>query len=245
MVRRDPRHPALRGYQVWRWMRKRILKVRPLFGTPILVVQEAVRVRLTRDYRTTLSQGIFLVPRWIRAPKYELAKFPKLSVKGLKARGLVWVKRRNDFFLLIYQQVDGIGHLHRQQNHVLFDKKRTEIFDLEIKPYVVVRKVAAGQLKKQRRKQLEIIRERRIRPPLKILSDPDRVTPKDIEGIIRHLDNVIAELEKIVERPLATRRKRAQRSLQATQRQLEKGNFYLARKRLRKALENLTWPEGA
>lgn len=245
MAKRDPRHPALRGYQVWRWMRKRILNVRPLFGTTILVVQEAARVRLTRDYRTTLSQGIFLVPRWIKAPKYELAKFPKLSAGELKAKGIVWVKKKGDFYLLIYQQVDGIDRLHRQQNHVLFDEKRTEVFDLQVKPYIVVRKVAAGQLRKQRRKQLEIIRERRIRPPLKILSNTSRVTPKDVEGITRHLDNVIAELEEIVERPLATRRKRAQGSLRAAQRQLAKGNFYLARKRLEKALENLTWLEGA
>jgi len=245
VAKRDPRHPALRGYQVWRWMRKQILKVRPLFGTTILVVQEAVRVRLTREYRTTLSQGILLVPRWIKAPEYELAKFPKLSVRKLKARGIIWARKRGDFYLLIYQQVEGINHLHRQQDHVLFDGARTEVFDLQIKPYIVVRKVAAGQLRKQRRKQLKDIRERRIRPPLKMLSDPSRVTPSLAEGISRHLDNVINELEEIVERPLVPRRKWAQRSLQAAKRQIEKGNFDLARKRLGKALENLTWPEGA
>jgi len=245
MAKRDPRHPALRGYQVWRWIGKGILEVKSRFGTSILVVRKPKRVRLTRDYRTTLSRGIFLVPRWIKAPDYELAKFPKLSVKALKTKRIVWVQAKGDFYLLIYQQVEDIDHLGRQQDHILFDGEHTETFDLEIKPYITVRKVVADQLKEQRSEQLEIIRERRLRPLLKRLAAPEKLVTGEIDGMINYLGDIIAELEQIIERPLVARRMRAQRSLEATQRQLEKRNFYLARKRLGKAMENLTWPEGA
>lgn len=218
-----------------------ILKTESLEGTSILIVQEAKQVRLTRDYRTTLGQGIFLVPRWIPAPKYELEKFSRLSPKELKAKGII--KRKGVFYLLIYQQVADLDHLLRQQEHILFDGVRMKIFNLRIKPYIVERKKVTEKLIERRKRQLQIIRESRLIPMLKRLAKPEGILPWEFEGMIRYLDKVIAELDKIIERPLVPRRKRAQGSLRAVQRQLRKRNFYLARKRLEKALENLAWPK--
>jgi len=65
----------------------------------------------------------------------------------------------------------------------------------------------------------------------------------ELKGIVHYLDNLICELEEIVERPLVTRRKRAQRSLRSAQRWVRERKFSLARKRLQKALQNLAWPK--
>lgn len=223
-------------------MNKGILEAKPLGETPILIVRKAARVRLTPKYRTTISQGIFLVPRWIPAPKYELEKFSRLSTKELEAKGII--KRWGIvLYLLIYQQVEDLSHLYRQQRHILFDGVRMRIFNLRIKPYIVERKKVAAELAKQRAKQLRVIRERKLNPLLKRLATPKEIEAWEIEGMIHYLDGVVDELEEIIERPLVGRRKRAQGSLRATQRQIRKRNFYLARRRLKKALENLTWPK--
>ncbi|NIT03715.1 hypothetical protein GTO10_02160 [Candidatus Saccharibacteria bacterium] len=250
MAKRDPRHPALRGYQVWRWLGKSILKAKPLFGTQILVVQEAVRVRLNAKYRTTLSQGIFLVPRWIQAPEYELEKFLKLSQEELREKGIVWVSEKDGYYLLIFQQVEDMDHLVRQQDHILFDEVHTRAFDLQIRPYILVRKTAARELREvrqrqltMRRRQIERLREGKLRPPIKLLKDPKKMTPKVIQGVVNHLKKVVSELDEIIERPLVVRRKRAQRSIRSAIRWIGERNFYLARRRLEKALENLIWPE--
>jgi len=261
VAKRDPHHPALRGYQVWRWIKKGILEAEPLRETPILVVQKRTRVRLTPKYRTTISQGIFLVPRWIPAPKYEWEKFSRLSTKELEAKGII--KRRGVLYLLIYQQVEDISHLYRQQEHILakresafesakgrrgryilFDGVPTQVFDLKIKPFIVKRKEAAAGLEKRRAKQLQRIRVLRLVPLLGRLGIPEMPIPdRELEGIVRYLDDVIDELEEIIERPLVTRRKRAQRSLRSAQRWIKERKFYLARKRLLKALQNLAWPK--
>lgn len=250
MAKRDSHHPGLRAYQVWRWLKRGILKAKPLFGTQILVVQEATRVRLTPKYRTTLSQGIFLVPRWIKAPDYELEKFSKLSREELREKGIVWVAEDERHYLLIFQQVEDMDHLVRQQDHILFDGVHTRVFDLQIKPYIEVRKTAARELRairerqlRTRRQQVENIRERRLRPPVKLLSDPKKMTPKVTEGMMNHLKGVVEELEQIIERPLVVRRKRAQRSIRSAISWIERGNFHLARVRLEKAIENLVWPQ--
>ena len=242
MAKRDPRHPALRGYQVWRWQKKGILEAEPLRETPILVVQKRTRVRLTPKYRTTISQGIFLVPRWIPAPKYELEKFLRLSTKELEAKGII--KRRDVLYLLIYQQVEDLSHLYRQQEHILFDGVRTQAFDLRIKPSIVRRREVAAGLGKQRAKQLQRIRVLQLVPLLGRLGIPEMPIPDwELKGIVHYLDNLICELEEIVERPLVTRRKRAQRSLRSAQRWVRERKFSLARKRLQKALQNLAWPK--
>src|SRR3990170_228621 len=89
MAKRDRRHPSLRGYQVSRWLERGILKADQLGDTPILVVKEAVRVRLTPRHRTTLSQGIFLVPRWNPASAPDLEKMGHLSEADKGERGLI------------------------------------------------------------------------------------------------------------------------------------------------------------
>lgn len=249
MAKRDRRHPSLRGYQVSRWLRRGILKAKPLFGTQILIVQKAARVRLTPRYRTTLPQGIFLVPRWIKAPEYELGKFSKLPRENLREKGLIWIAEERHYYLLIFQQVEDLDHLVRQQDHILFDDIHTRAFDLQIKPYIKVRKVAARALQairekqlRTRRQQIENIRERWLRPPVKLLSNPRGITPKVAEGITNHLKRVAEELEQIIERPLVVRRKRAQRSIRSAVSWIERRNFRLARIRLRKAIANLVWP---
>ncbi|MDP1710363.1 MAG: hypothetical protein Q8L46_00250 [candidate division WWE3 bacterium] len=247
MAKRYSRHPALRAYQVWRWLKRGVLKAKPLFGAQILVVQKAARVRLTPRYRTTLSQGIFLVPRWIKAPEYELEKFSKLSREELREKGIVWIAEDGHYYLLIFQQVEDMDHLVRQQDHILFDDVHTRVFDLQIKPYIEVRRVAARELRsireRQLRREVENIRERRLRPPVKLLSDPKKMTPKVTEGMMNHLKGVVEELEQIIERPLVVRRKRAQRSIRSAISWIERGNFRLARVRLGKAIANLVWPQ--
>lgn len=241
MAKRDPKHPALRGYQVWRWLKRGILEAKPLEGTPILVVHKSARVRLNHRFRTTLGQGIFLVPRWIPAPQYELEKFSHLSAKELEALG--FIKKEGKSYLLIYQQVEDLPHLYRQQEHILFDGIRTQAFDLGIKPFIIGRREVAAALEKQRAKQLQRIRVLQLVPLLGRLGFPKMPIPNwELEGIIRYLDGIITELDGIIERPLVPRRKRVQESLRATQRQLRKRNFYRARKRLEKAIENLAWP---
>lgn len=242
MAKRDPRHPALRGYQVWRWMERGILKAGRLHGAAgVLVVQKAVRVRLDRKYRTTISQGIFLVPRWIPMPKNESEKFSLLSEEKLRKNGIIKVEDRP--YLLIYQQIEDLAHLYRQQEHILLDGVQMRIFNLKVKPHIVARKKAAAKLAKQRAKQLRDIQEGKVIPLLKRLATPEEIPDWEIEGMVNYLDGVIAELEQIIERPFVVGRKRAQGSLRAVQRQLRKRNFYLARKRLMKALENLIWPK--
>lgn len=244
MAKRGRRHPALRGYQVWRWWgEKGILEAKPLGKTLILVVQRAARVRLTSKYRTTISQGIFLIPRWIKLPEKEREKFSHLSEEKLKGKGII--TDGDTFCLLIYQQVEDIDHLLRQQHYILFDGKRTRVakFDLFIKPEIEARKEAALQLKRWRTKQLQDIRERRIIPLLKRFAAPEEIPDWEIEGMVNYLGNIITELDEIIERPLVTRRKRAQRSLRAAQRWIKEKNFDLAKKRLEKAIENLVWPK--
>src|SRR3990170_1330333 len=104
MAKRDRRHPSLRGYQVSRWLKRGILKADQLGDTLILVVREAVRVRLTQRHRTTLPQGIFLVPRWTPASAPDLEKLKHLSEANKGEHGLI--HHRGMDLLLIYQQVE-------------------------------------------------------------------------------------------------------------------------------------------
>lgn len=241
MAKRDKRHLALQGRQVQRWLQKKILKADQLGDTHILVVREAARVRLTPKYRTTLGQGIFLVPRWVPIPWIRWATgLRNLPAEELEMRGII--VRRGQPYRLIYQQVEGLDRVCRQQQHILDKGKRRAHFEQYIKPHIVGRRQAARSLHRLRRQQLEAIRNGRIAPLGKMLHHPELMTPGAIEEAFIKLDEIITELDEITERPLVTRRKRAQRSLQAAQRQLKKGNFRLAQKRLRTAWKNLVWP---
>jgi len=242
LAKRDKRHPALRGDQVSRWLRKGILRADQLGDTPILVVREAVRVRLTPKYRTTLGQGIFLVPRWIRIPPERWREFRQLSEQELAAKAVI-LGRGSVPYRLIYQMVEDIDHLCRQQQHILDRGKGRSHFERHIKPHIAGRRQAARSLRQLRRQQLELVRNHGIAPLGKKLNHPERMSTEAIEEALIKLDEIIADLDNIIERPLATRRKRAQRSLRAAQRQLRKGNFRLAQDRLRTAWKNLLWPK--
>jgi hypothetical protein len=243
LAKRDSRHPALRGEQVQRWLQSGILKAEQLGNTPILVVREATRVRLTPKYRTTLGQGIFLVPRWVKIPWHRwTAGLRNLSAEELEARAII-ISSGGLAHRLIYQMVEDLDHLCRQQRHILDRGVGRNYFERRIQPYIVKRKRAALALRQTRRLQLAAFRGGRIAPLGHLLKRPERITPELIEQMLLELDRIINELDEIIERPLVTRRKRAQRSLRAAQRWIEEENFTRALKHLRAAWENLTWPK--
>lgn len=237
MAKRNSRHPALRGYQVARWIARGILKAAQLGETPILIVREAARVRLTRRFRTTISQGILLVPRWIPAPAADLERWHTLSVAERREKGLI-LGRGMDL-LLIYQQVEDLFHLQRQQYHVLWDREQTVFFESVIRPHIVRRAIAADRLIRQRAAQLKHVGESSLPPILEALGNFRLLTPKMEAGILRYLDGLIAGLDECTERPFVTRRKRAQRSLRRAQHWIREGEFARAAKMVRSAQRNL------
>lgn len=241
MARRDKRHPALRGDQVSRWLEKGILKAAQIGDTTILVVHKAARVRLTPRYITTISQGIFLVPRWVKIPWGRwTAELRDLPAKEIEARAII-ASQDGQPHRLIYQQVEDLDHLCRQQKHILANLGEG-FFEKYIKPHIVGRKRAAQVLRWTRELQLRRDRER-IALLGRKLHRPELMTPEAIEEALLTLDEVITALDEIIERPLVTRRKRAQRSLQCAQRWIEEERFNLAIERLRSAWKNLTWPD--
>jgi len=243
LARRDNRHPALRGDQVRRWLQSGILKADQLGDTPILVVREAARVRLTKKHRTTLGQGIFLVPRWVEIPwmrwTMELRDLPAEELEKLAI-----IVQQGQPHRLIFQQVEDLDHLCRQQRHILKQNEgRRRYFEVRIKPFIVARRAAADSLRRVRQQQLRAVRNALIAPVGEKLHSPELMTPGAITEAVAKLDVAIAELEEIIERPLVTGRKRAKRSLRAAQRWIKEGDFPRALKHLRAAWKNLTWPK--
>jgi len=242
MAKRDPHCPALRGDQVQRWLQAGILKADQLGDTPILVVREAVRVRLTKGHRTTLGQGIFLVPRWVEIPwRRWTAGLHDLSAEELEARAII-VRPGGRPYRLIFQQVEDLDHLCRQQRHVLKQGEDNPYFERRIKPYIIARRQAADSLRRIRKRRLEAIRNGWIAPVGKKLHYPELMTPEAVAEAVARLDEAIAALDEIVERPLVIRRKRAQRSLRAAQRWIQERDFARTLRHLRAAWKNLMWP---
>jgi len=247
MAKRDQRHPSLRGYQVSRWLKRGILKVDQLEGTRILVVREAVRVRLTARHRTTLSQGIFLVPRWTPVPATDLEKLEKLSPADKGEHGLI--RHRGMDLLLIYQQVEDLDHVIRQQEHILRDREHTVFFESVIRPHIVGRARAAAALKRIRGADLKHTRETYLGNVRDALEHPERffdprkppqtLDPKKIEGLLRYLDGLVDGLNSLMERPYVTARKKAQRSIRCTQKWIRKNEFEKAAGMIRRAQEHL------
>ncbi len=235
MPKRNPRHPSLRGYQVTRWINEGILKASRLGDTPVLVVEEAKRVRLTSRFLTTLSQGIFLVPRWIRAPKRDLKKLCSLSADEQNRAGLIY--REGKARLLIFQQVKDVFAAVRQPKHIVFDQEQTEFFRENIAPHLLARRGAAAMLARCRVRDLQGVQR-----GLAILSEKlvaGGVPSVEAAEMLKYLDTLISVLDQVVERPFVTRRKRAQRSLRAAQHWIGEEKFAVAVKRVRKAREKL------
>jgi len=232
MAKRNRRHPSLRGYQVSRWLKRGILKTDQLGDTPILVVREAVRVRLTQRHRTTLSQGIFLVPRWNPASAPDLEKLKHLSEADKGEHGLI--HHRGMDLLLIYQQVEDLYRLSRQQHHILWDREHTVFFESVIRPHIVGRARAAEFLKRVREADLKRIREIYLRNVLDALKHPDK-----IGGLLRYLDGLVDGLDSFGERPYVSARKKAQRSIRRAQKWIRRNEFEKAAGMIRRAQEHL------
>jgi hypothetical protein len=247
MAKRDRRHPSLRGYQVSRWLKREILKAAQLGDTPILVVRESARVRLTRRHRTTLSQGIFLVPRWIPAPANDLEKLGHLNKADKGEHGLI--HHRGMDLLLIYQQVEDLDHLQRQQEHILWDREHTVFFESVIRPHIVGRIRAANALSRRRQADLKHTREISLWNVLDTLEHPERffdphkppqvLDQNKIAGLLRYLDGLIAGLNSFAERPYVAVRKKAQRSIHCAQKWIRQSEFAKAAGMIRRAQEHL------
>jgi len=247
MAKRNRRHPSLRGYQVSRWLKHGILKADQLGDTPILIVKEAVRVRLTPRHRTTLSQGIFLVPRWIPAPANDLEKLGRLNKADQGEHGLI--RHRGMDLLLIYQQVEDLDHLRRQQEHILWDREHTVFFESGIRPHIVGRAQAAAALQRTRRADLKRTRETCLRNVLEALEHPERLfdlekplqtpDPQKTAGMLRYLEGLVANLDTWVERPYVPARKKAQRAIRCAQKWIRQNEFRKAARMIRRAQEHL------
>ncbi|HLD96457.1 MAG TPA: hypothetical protein VI794_01950 [Patescibacteria group bacterium] len=236
MAKRDRRHPSLRGHQVARWLKHGILKADQLGDTPILVVRESVRVRLTPHHRTTLSQGIFLVPRWIPAPAGDLEKLEHLSKEDRGEHGLI--HHRGMDLILIYQQVESLNHLTRQQSHILWDREHTVFFESVIRPHIVGRARAAAALERVRRADAERVREINLENVRNTLEHPGRL--KNVGGLLRYLDGFVDGLDVLAERPyLVVARKKAQRSVRRAQKWIRLHEFGKAAGMIRRAQEHL------
>lgn len=240
MAKKDTCPLALRGYQVHFWLAQGQLKVAEVGEkTGILLILAPVRVRIGTGHRTTLSQGSFLVPRWILAPQRDRQRFTGWSGEKLRTQG--FFVRGGKLHLLLYQQVEGLDHLVRQQDHILFDDDHSEFFNRQIAPYIAIRRFAAQNLIQRRKKQLSEIQARKLNPVLEQLRRKN-LSPKVQIGIENYLQGLIALLDEIGERPLVTRRKRAQRSIRCAIGWLERGNRRIACARLEAAYVNLNWP---
>jgi len=238
MPKRDPHHPSLRGYQVSRWLTEGILKASRLGDTPVLVVEQAVRVRLLYGFRTTLSQGIFLVPRWIPAPTPDLKTLTRLSADREEQKKMGLIYHGDKPWLLIFQQVADLYAAARQSKHVALDREQTEFFKEKITPHILARRGAAVMLARCRVRDLQGI-QRGLALLLGRLQRAGNHPAEDAGGMIKYLDALLSAVEQITERPFVVRRKRAQRSLRSAQRWIEEGKFVIAAKRVRKAVENL------
>jgi hypothetical protein len=247
MAKRNRRHPSLRGYQVSRWLERGILKADQLGDTPILVVKESVRVRLTQRHRTTLSQGIFLVPRWRPVPVPDLEKLGHLSEADRGERGLI--RHRGMDLILIYQQVDDLDRLSRQQHHILWDREHTVFFESVIRPHIAGRARAADSLKRRRQNELKHTRETYLENVRDALEHPERffdsrkppqtLDPKKIEGLLRYLDGLVDGLNSLAERPYVAARKKAQRSIRCAQKWIRQNEFEKAAGMIHRAQEHL------
>ena len=113
--------PALTAERVWEALRVGSLKAETIPGTRMLRVLEG-RIRLTwleggkkKHARIRLNK-IYLNPRWISLPKDYPININKLRLMNndeLNSLGIIPIDR-NDFKLLIFQQVSDLAALQRQ-----------------------------------------------------------------------------------------------------------------------------------
>jgi len=135
-----PGLPAMRAESVWQWLKRGSLHAGPLYNTRVLLITENSQP-VAGGIRYWLGRGVLLVPKWIKYTGSE--NVSELDDAVLHQRGMY---RQQDglMVMLIYQHVEDVLHLQRQQWHVYegfrpTGKEITELTDIE--------KVAAGNEK--------------------------------------------------------------------------------------------------
>lgn len=131
--------PALLAERVWQAVRDGSLEqVEAVPGTRLLLVRRG-RIRLTwrdngrvRHARTRLRR-VWLNPRWIPLPRgFDAAELWGLDHRQLARRGIIR-RGRDDFRLLIYQQLNDLPSLLRQlEEHILpqYEREEAELWQL-------------------------------------------------------------------------------------------------------------------
>jgi hypothetical protein len=123
--------PALRAYDVARWIANGILEVSRVRGERILILINAKSVRQTwlqktksgqirkRTAVTYLRKGIFLVPMWYEVPDWEIEILKKSGITVEQANPLLIIHLKDKYLRLGFMQDEDLDHALRQQNHVL------------------------------------------------------------------------------------------------------------------------------
>ncbi len=235
MAKCDTCPVALRAWQIHYWV-GRILQVDQIGETPILLVIQAARVYLGMRKRTTVGQGIFLVPRWIPLAEEDWEIVRGFSEDSWRSFGII--KTEKGLQILIYQQVADLYALVRQQGHILFDEEQTDFFRRYIAPLIRARRGAAVMLARCRVRDLKGVRTRSLANLLTKLQS-GKIATYEPAGMVCFLNSLIDSLNVVTERPFVTRRKYAQRSLRRAQFWIGKGDFTHATRLIQSAIRNL------
>lgn len=264
-MKKHKNRPALMAIDVVRWLNKNIFPVKRIAGTAILYLTKEKTVRQTwlvksgkkvkqKTAVTYLKKGIFLVPIWQNVPDW-LMEY--LRERGLNPKALNIIRLENRHLRLAFMQDEDLDHARRQQNHVLdeyLDGSPILKETLEELAKVLHEKAEIVDKIKERKVGIDkfqtklIISLRSYRKSIQsiVANSPlfkKNFSEKDKKTIINTLRRIARECLKLAVRPISGRMHRAAFSIECAIRNIDKCQFYQAKKCLESAVRNLVYPE--
>jgi len=269
MAKKHLNRPALRAFDVWRWIANGVLEIVPVRKTPVFYLLSGRHVRQTWFHQTDkkaviketavtyIRKGTFLVPIWISVPEWEIEHLKSLNL-DLTMAGIALFGRIHR--RLCYMQVEDLDHTERQQDHVLDTYigvariKTVDFFELfnefvrreRIVGKVQVRYAGVYTLGFQIRGRLQRLSKSiptivANAPILKGKGTAEQ-QEKSKETIIVYLGKLSKEFRTLSMRPIGVRLGRAARSFEKAIEHLHAGRRALANQRIASGLRNIPYP---
>lgn len=256
--------PALRATEVWRWIEKGILKIDVLKNTPIFHLTEGKSVRQKwlqkrkssatwKSVVTYLRKGIFLVPIWKVVPDWEI-KFLNDCGLLLAKEGIAFLNNR--YRRLYYMQVDDLDHVLRQTIHTIdgylaIDPLLAEnSADLATKlncQNQIINRIGNRQINADSLYTIVNIKMKSISRSIRsILANAPAFKRKCIEQdrltVYNYFEKASQECATLTFQPVFRQLSYASRSLKIAAKHIKNGQRYKAKRCLKSALKNLTYP---
>lgn len=256
--------PAPRAVEVWRWIQDGILEIKVLKNTPIFhlscgrtVYQRWLKRKrrevIVKHALTYLRKGIFLVPIWKVVSDWEIKYLLDREIR-LMRDGVVFCGKT--YQRLLYMQVDDLDHVLRQTVHTmdsyfeidpLLAENFPELTEKLARQNQIISRIGNRQVGTDNLKIVIGIRLKSMARSLNsILANApifhDRHSVSDVITIANTLEHLALECATLTFRPVFRRLGYASRSLRIAAEHIRNGQFPKAKRCLRSALKNLTYP---